>query len=92
MLASSVFKESCRDAGKLAISPPAQMSGSLTNRAFCLVAGCSRPSQAAENAEKHFVLVDGIECKCLAGLNRQTSLAQRPCGGLAEGIKAVFQN
>ena len=92
MLASSVFKESCRDAGKLAISPPAQMPGSLTNRAFCLVAECSSPAEAAENAEKHIISVDGVEGECLAGLNRQPSLAQGPCGGLAEGLKAVFQN
>jgi hypothetical protein len=90
MLASSVFKESCRDAGKLAISPPAQMPGSLTNSAFYLVAECSSPAEAAENAKKHIISVDGVEGECLAGLNRRTSLAQGPCGGLAEGMQAVF--
>jgi len=36
-------------------------------------------------------LVDGIEGKCLAGLNRQTSLAQGPPDVLVEGMQAVFQ-
>jgi hypothetical protein len=89
-LTSPSLMESCRDAGKLAISPPAQMPGSLTNSAFYLVAECSSPAEAAENAKKHIISVDGVEGECLAGLNRRTSLAQGPCGGLAEGMQAVF--
>ena len=68
------------------------MPGSLTNSAFYLVAECSSPAEAAENAKKHIISVDGVEGECLAGLNRQTFLAQGPPDVLVEGIKAVFQN